>query len=275
MQNISNGFINLSNELAECKISLWGGNIVSYRPKNEEKDVFWMGSLNKFDNIHAIRGGIPVCWPRFAEEKLNDNFPRHGFARLSNWKLVRANVDRDKIEVFLSLLPDTEYNIKVEANLLIEITDKLVCRLETTNHSDEDFNFSEALHAYFNVGNRDDVIIKGLKGYQYRSSLDDKLYILNNDLQINGEFDASFINHTGSVEIIDPIFKRAIVLNKEGSKSTIVWNPNKDLAEMSEGQYKKFICVEPANQGDLFVTLPAKEKHIMSMSIETHKFIIG
>ena len=100
MQDVNTGFINLSNQLAECKISLWGGNLVSYRPKTEKHDVFWMGELNKFDNIQAIRGGIPVCWPRFAEEKLNNNLPRHGFARLSNWKLERADVDDEKIEDF-------------------------------------------------------------------------------------------------------------------------------------------------------------------------------
>ena len=66
-----NGFIRLSNKLAECKIALWGGNVVSYRPKGEEHDVFWLGELNKFDNVQAIRGGVPVCWPRFAEETLN------------------------------------------------------------------------------------------------------------------------------------------------------------------------------------------------------------
>lgn len=57
-----NGFINLSNGLAECKISLWGANIVSYRPKNEEHDIFWLGELNRFDNVQAIRGGVPICW---------------------------------------------------------------------------------------------------------------------------------------------------------------------------------------------------------------------
>lgn len=51
----------------------------------------------------------------------------------------------------------------------------------------------------------------------------------------------------------------------------VVWNPNKDLAEMSEGQYKNFICVEPANQGDLFVRLSPKEKHTISMSVEVQK----
>ncbi|MBE6445583.1 MAG: hypothetical protein E7019_06025 [Alphaproteobacteria bacterium] len=268
MQNINNGFINLSNELAECKISLWGGNIVSYRPKTEKHDVFWVGDLNKFDNVQAIRGGIPVCWPRFAEEKLNDNLPRHGFARLSNWKLEKVDIDCKKIEVVLSLLPDAKYNLDVAANLLIKITDKLECKLETINNSDEEFKFSEALHAYFNVGNRDDVIIKGLGGHQYRSSLDGKIYTQDNDLQINKEFDAAFINHTGEVELIDPILKRVVVLNKSGSKSTVVWNPNKDLAEMSKGQYKKFICVEPANQGDLFVALPPKEKHVMMMEVK-------
>ena len=55
-----NGFVNLSNQLAECKIALWGGNVVSYRPKGEEHDVFWLGELNKFDNVQAIRGGDVV-----------------------------------------------------------------------------------------------------------------------------------------------------------------------------------------------------------------------
>ena len=273
MQDVNTGFINLSNQLAECKISLWGGNLVSYRPKTEEYDVFWMGELNKFDNIQAIRGGIPVCWPRFAEEKLNNNLPRHGFARLSNWKLERADVDDEKIEVVLSLSNSTKYNLEIEANLLIRITDKLECRLETINNSNEEFRFSEALHAYFNVGNRDDVIIRGVEGHQYRSSLDGKIYMQDKELQIKDEFDAAFLNHTGSVEIIDPILKRVIVLNKDGSRSTIVWNPNKDLAEMSEGQYKKFICIEPANQGDFFLTLPAKERHIMSIFVDVREMI--
>ena len=86
-----NGFINLNNQLAECKIALWGGNIVSYRPKDEEHDIFWLGDLNKFDNMQAIRGGVPVCWPRVAEEKLNDSLPRHGFARISGWNLQKID----------------------------------------------------------------------------------------------------------------------------------------------------------------------------------------
>lgn len=264
----NNSLINLSNNKAECKISLFGGQIVSYRPKNQEHDVFWLGELNKFDNVSAIRGGVPVCWPRFAAEELNNHFPRHGFARISVWNLQSVAVSEEKIEAVLSLTPDEKYKTKVAANLYIKITDKLECCLETVNNGDDDFVFSEALHAYFNVGNRDNVIVKGLSGRKYKSSLDGEFYTQEGNLQITGEFDAAFGKHTESVEIEDKVFNRVITVEKNGSNSTIVWNPNKDLAEMREGQYKNFICVEPANQGNCFVAVKPRQKHKMTMIVE-------
>lgn len=266
-----NGFIRLSNKLAECKIALWGGNVVSYRPKGEEHDVFWLGELNKFDNVQAIRGGVPVCWPRFAEETLNGNLPRHGFARLSNWNLKNAAVDETKMEAALSLLPDAKYGVEATATLFIKVTDKLDYRLETVNNGSKAFDFSEALHAYFNVSSIDNVVIKGFAGHCYKNSLDGELYKLDGDLKIKGEFDSAFVNHTGGVEIADPVFNRVISVEKSGSNTTVVWNPAKDLKEMSEGQYKKFVCVEPSNQGASFVHLNPGEKHQISMKIQVNK----
>lgn len=270
--NISNnGIISLSNKLAECKISLWGGNLISYRPKGEEYDIFWLGELNKFDNVQAIRGGVPVCWPRFAEEKLNNQFIRHGFARVSNWDLKNVFVDESKMEVELSLIPDAKFNINVSVSLLIKITYKLEYCLETINFGNDVFEFSEALHAYFNISCVDDVKIKGLGNHRYKNSLDGKTYALENDLKINGEFDAAFLNHTNHIEIEDKVYNRVISIEKEGSNTTVVWNPDKDLAEMNKGQYKKFVCIEPSNQGDFFVSLKPKERHKISMKIQTKK----
>lgn len=262
-------FICLSNEQAECKISLWGANLISYRPKSEKYDLFWLGELNKFDNTQAIRGGIPICWPRVAEEKLNGQLPRHGFARISAWKLKNVLVNESKMEAELSLIPDAKFNINVSAALFIKITDGLEYRLETTNNGTETFEFSEALHAYFNVSSVDDITIKGLSDHRYKNSLDGKIYTLDKDLAINGEFDSIFDNHTKTVEIVDPGFNRTISIAKTGSNTTVVWNPGKDLAEMGKGQYKKFVCVEPSNQGDSFVRLKPKEKHVISMKITT------
>ena len=266
-----NGFITLSNQQAECTISLWGGNIVSYRQKSEQHDIFWLGDLNKFDNIQAIRGGIPVCWPRFAEEELNSHLPRHGFARLSNWTVDNIVVDDTKIEVKLSLIPETKYNLNLIAKLHIKITNKLEYSLETINNSSNEFKFSEALHAYFKVGSKDAIKIKGVANHQYKNSLNGKIYTQEKDLTINDEFDASFLNHTSNIEIIDTELNRVISIEKTGSNTTVIWNPNKDLAEMSKEQYKHFICVEPANQGDYFVTLPPQTKHKISMIISSNK----
>ena len=266
-----NGFVNLSNQLAECKIALWGGNIVSYRPKDEEHDIFWLGDLNKFDNVQAIRGGVPVCWPRVAEEKLNGSLPRHGFARISGWNLQKVLVDEKRMEAELSLLPDAKFNVRASAVLSIRISDKLECRLETINDGNETFEFSEALHAYFNVSSVDDIEIKGFSGHRYKNSLDGKIYTQEKNLKISGEFDSVFPNHTQAVEIVDPGFNRVISIEKSGSNTTVVWNPNKNYAEMSPGQYKRFVCVEPSNQGASFVRLPPKEKHLISMTIRVRK----
>ena len=118
----NNGVITLKNERAECRIALFGGNILSYRPKGEENDVFWLGDLNKFDNVQAIRGGVPVCWPRFAEEALNNHLPRHGFVRLTKWELQKANVDDDKIEAELTLPIEAKYNLALELRLKLKTT---------------------------------------------------------------------------------------------------------------------------------------------------------
>ncbi len=266
-----NGIIFLNNERAECRLSLFGGNLLSYRPKDEKEDIFWLGDLNKFDNIQAIRGGIPVCWPRFAEETRNNHLPRHGFARLSTWKLQKVHVEEDKIEAELLLIPEDKYNLNLSLSLKIKITDKLEYALETTNLGEEEFDFSEALHAYFNVSSVNDIVIKGLSGHNYKNSLDGNIYSLEKDLQIAGEIDSIFLNQTQPIQIVDEGFNRIITIEKQGSNNTVVWNPNKDLAEMSAGGYRRFVCVEPANVGNSFVKLPPKQKHTISAVIKAHK----
>lgn len=264
-------FICLANETAECKIARFGATLISYRPKGTGQDIFWVGDLNKFDYVQAIRGGIPVCWPRFAAEELNSHLPRHGFARISDWRVIKAVSDKDKAEAEFVLAPDDKYKIDATARLFVKMTDKLECSLETTNNGSEAFDFSEALHCYFNVSSVDNILIKGLKGHRYKNSLDGRVYVLDGDLAIRGEFDSIFMKQTDPIEIIDKGYGRIVMLEKSGSQTMVVWNPAKDLAEMSEGQYKKFVCVEPSNVGDSFVHLRPQETHKLSMTVSVRK----
>ncbi len=265
------GIIKLRNSVAECQISLWGGNLLSYHPRGEEHDIFWLGELNKFDNIQAIRGGIPVCWPRFAEEELNNHLPRHGFARLSMWTLQNVSVDDTQIEAELSLTPEAQYNLNLSAKVLIKITDKLTYTLETTNNGNTSFAFSEALHAYFNVSNVEDIEIKGLAGHRYKNSLTGNMAVQDNNLKIAGEVDRIFWEQTEPLEIIDKGYNRVIKIEKSGSNTTVVWNPNKDLAEMSPNQYKQFVCVEPSNVGESHVCLQPHHTHQLTTTISVDK----
>ena len=266
------GIIKLRNSVAECQISLWGGNLLSYRPRKEKHDIFWLGDLNKFDNQQAIRGGIPVCWPRFAEEELNNHLPRHGFARLSMWNLQNVSVDDRQIEAELSLSPEAQYNLNLSARVLIKITDKLEYTLETTNNGDTPFNFSEALHAYFNVSSVDNIVIKGLAGHRYKNSLIQSYATQEEDLKIIGEVDRIFLEQTQPLEIIDKGYNRVIKIKKNGSDTTVVWNPNKDLVEMSPNQYKQFVCVEPSNVGESYITLQPHHTHKLTTTISVNRF---
>ena len=113
--------------------------------------------------------------------------------------------------------------------------------------------------------------IQGLSGHQYKNSLDGKLYTLDKDLKINGEFDSIFLNQVEPIKIVDKNYNREIVMEKQGSQTTVVWNPAKDLAEMSPKQYKTFVCVEPSNVGDYCVKLAPHSKHTISATINVQK----
>lgn len=268
---VAGNFMDLSNKLAECKFTLWGANLLSYLPRGEQHDIFWMGDRNGFGSHQAIRGGIPVCWPRFAAEELNNNLPRHGFARTSYWQPQRVSATANKTEAEFLLDAAEQYDIAATAVLRFEITDKLICSLETTNHGDKPFEFSEALHCYFNVSSLENVKIAGLDGLGYKNSLDGQQYTQQGDLQIKGEFDAIFAHQSGAVKIIDTGYQRRIIIEKAGSNNTVVWNPAKDLAEMSEGQYKRFVCVEPANVGVNHICLQPGQIHKIMFSVRVER----
>ncbi len=261
-------FVCLTNGVAECKIALFGATLVSYRPKGTDQDIFWVGDLNKFDHAQAIRGGIPICWPRFATEDLNNHLPRHGVARTSDWRVIKTVADAQKAEAEFILIPNEKYKLDATARLLIKMTDKLEYTLETTNNGDEPFSFSEALHCYFNISSINNILIKGLKGHCYKNSLDGQTYTLDGELAIRGEFDSVFMDQTNPIEIVDKGYERIITLEKNGSQTTVVWNPAKDLAEMSEGQYKTFVCVEPSNVGDFAVCLLPHETHRITLKVQ-------
>jgi len=70
-------------------------------------------------------------------------------------------------------------------------------------------------------------------------------------IKISSEVDRVYLNTRSAVEIHDPAFKRTIVVEKEGSASTVVWNPwiakAQQMPDFGNDEYQRMVCVESGN----------------------------
>jgi D-hexose-6-phosphate mutarotase len=79
-------------------------------------------------------------------------------------------------------------------------------------------------------------------------------------LRIASEVDRIYQNTTGTVEILDPRLGRKILVEKQGSTSTVVWNPwiakARQMPDFGDEEYERMICVESGNVASNSISLP-------------------
>lgn len=64
-------FAEVNNEFATGRMYLQGGHVTHFQPKDQEP-VLWVTDCSLFEPGKAIRGGIPICWPWFADHPSDD-----------------------------------------------------------------------------------------------------------------------------------------------------------------------------------------------------------
>jgi len=64
---------------------LHGAQVTSWEPADYEEVVFLTKS--RWQEGHAIRGGIPICFPWFRGKVNDPNAPARGFVRTKTWQL--------------------------------------------------------------------------------------------------------------------------------------------------------------------------------------------
>ena len=69
---------------AQATVALFGAHLLSWRTADGKERLF-CSSQTALDGSKAIRGGVPVIFPQF---NVRGDGPRHGFARVSTWRLV-------------------------------------------------------------------------------------------------------------------------------------------------------------------------------------------
>lgn len=261
-------FITVSNKYADADICLYGAHVTSFKPRNS-MEMLWLSPESNFEVGQPIRGGIPVCFPWFGPHKTDPAKPMHGFGRLMYWELVETGTlpsGETKIRLQLTSSEETKaywpYDFCAEMIITVGLT--LIVTLKVTNTSNEPFEYTCALHTYYNLSAIENLSIEGLQGLTYFNQLTGENGVQEeNVLQIDEGLTRHYLNTETPVVISDSAFNRRIKVDKTGSKVTTVWNPGAEtcakIGDLPDDGYETFVCIEAINAFDYPVKVAAGE----------------
>lgn len=265
-------FLEIRHPAVQARIALEGAHLVSCVPAGQGPLV-WMSPVDPEVPGRPLRGGIPICWPWFGDER---DGPAHGIARTSQWVLKGCSSAPHQVRLVLELpegeiarqLPAESWHLEVEFVLGQGLQ---VC-LTTTNTGSRPQPLSQALHSYLPVQSIHDTEIWGLDGCRYA----DKVTGVSDNLQqgavrFTGEVDRIYHGHQSPVQLHDGS-AHFFQVSREGSQSVVVWNPWIDkgsrLSQYPSDGYLSMVCIEAANAGPDGRILEPGESHTLSTEIK-------
>ena len=231
-----------------------GAHVAGFR-KNDEPPLIFMSRKSYFAAGKPIRGGVPICFPWFGNR---DGEPSHGFARITEWQLVKTSAAPDGAVTLHFALPEIPgraawKNLRVE--FVVTVSDKLTMELIAMNDScEKTLEIENCLHTYFHVGDIGKVSLTGLQGAAFLDNAaggnGERKIQDEAALRIAKETNRIYLDTTSDVEIHDEKLKRVIRVDKSGSNSTVVWNPwttQKLPDDFDPAEYSQMVCVESGN----------------------------
>lgn len=272
--------LNIENDRASARISLFGGHLLSFINKKDNRQRLWLSNKAVFDQQTPIRGGIPICWPWFGEASSlsPSNSPSHGYLRTQTWALdyVDEVLSNNKvIETHFTLVPSClnafGFDQQVAVRLSVKVSDILTIQLETSNLSENSICLSQALHTYLLVPNISNIILDGVNG-SYTDKLTGALvqksplpYIINAEvdrIHMHDKVNKVIIRDKNTNEPLAQVTQR-------GHNNLVIWNPwiekTARMLDMSKDGYKTMLCIEAANTDG--IEIKANEKHTLEQMI--------
>jgi D-hexose-6-phosphate mutarotase len=254
--------LEISTAWSTAEIYLHGAHVTQFK-KKDEPPLLFLSQCCRFNEGQPIRGGIPVIFPWFGPR---EGLGQHGFARVKTWDLKEfAPAPDGNVSVRFRLpdCPEASAFTAFTADYIVTVNQSLTLQLIITNQSrDAEFTFENCLHTYFDVGDVTAISINGLKGLSYLDTVAGVLEKTESSeaVRIASEVDRLYLNATGTVEILDPRLGRKIRVEKQGSASTVVWNPwiakARRMPDFGDEEYARMICVESGNVASNSISLP-------------------
>lgn len=270
---------------SRASICLQGAHVFDWRSDETDAPVLWLSPQAQFKTGKSIRGGTPVCWPWFGPHDAgadNKDFPAHGFARTSEWRVLGGGKD-EQAHVWLTLALETRalhiamWPYSSELELTVRVGAKLSITLVTRNTGNTAFTLGEALHTYFQISDIEAVSVHGLDGCNYWDTVGGvEKKMQHGAIHFAAETDRVYIDTYARCVIEDPGLRRRIHIAKSGSLSTVVWNPwTAKAGRMGDlGQpagWREFVCVESANAWDNKLIVQPGETRTLNVEYAVEK----
>ena len=218
-------------------VTLYGGHLVSWQSADGRERLF-CSARSARDGSRPIRGGVPLIFPQFAERGAG---MRHGFARVSTWRLQGSGQAGDGAFASFTLTQADlapaiaaawphgfalTFRVALQANTL-------ALSVDVTNTGSDAFAFSSALHSYLRVDDLAEARIDGLA---------------DGELAIADKLDQIMFGIAGPVTLRQP--GGLLRLAQSGFTDAVVWNPGAAdaaaMTDMDDEEYRRFICIEAA-----------------------------
>ncbi len=235
--------------LCRARVSLYGAHVLSWEPCGQ-RDVFFLSPQVEFARGKALRGGVPLCWPWFGKHPEDASLPSHGVARTALWQLSRSEVDEAGVAHLVLALPPQD-EMTPSAAVVLELGSELIMSLMTQDVPHQ-MSFSAAQHSYFSVSDYEAVAITGLEESAFQEYAAAPVEHLEDPLIPAGNIDRIYhpVDKQAEICIHDPAWGRTIRILRDGSESSIVWNPGAEgaaaMGDLGEGNHRGFIAVESA-----------------------------
>ena len=237
----------LESDGATALVALHGAHVLSWIPADGRERLF-LSDRAIFEGQAAIRGGIPLIFPQFAER---GPLQKHGFARTTPWTFHSIDDDAALFELADdgTRFPGWPHPFRARLRLHLDAT-QLAVTLEIDNTGDAPFAFSAALHTYLHVADIAHVTIEGLQGCDYEDSANGgTLHREHNyELGFEGEVDRIYNDVVAPLALIDG--NDNLPIEQEGFGDVVVWNPGEQLAarigDLTADDWRRFACVEAA-----------------------------
>jgi len=251
-----------------------GAHIVAWTPAGQEP-VLWLSRETKLDSQVPIRGGVPICWPWFGFGRGGQMSPQHGFARLVEWRLLKATTDgQNALAKYLLVsrgTPDFDYPYRLTYD--VTFGRELTAALTVRNTGTQPFSFEEALHTYLRVGDSRQISIVGLDQATYSdrsAGADPASQTQVSDVMVTRELSRVYLT-TNRLEVLDPVLKRRLVMTRQNSANVVVWNPwvakAKAMDDFGDDEWQTMVCAETANVEDQAIELEPGEEHTMGFTL--------